>query len=111
RYQRGAQFVTGIADETAHLINGASPVFERPVELMEHRVQRTVQTPNLGIRVHMLQAQTEIAFRDLLSGAFNLLQRSEGAGYQESCESGRKNNDNQTKAKENTDVVVHRIFG
>ena len=49
RDERRAQLVRGVADEPAHLVDGAGAVAERAVDAVEHRVERAVEPADLGV--------------------------------------------------------------
>ena len=111
RDERGAQLVAGIADEAAHLVDGARAVLERAVDAVEHGVERAVEAADLGVGGRAAEPLAEVAVGDGGGGALHLAQRREGAGDQQPGEQGAQDDDADAEAEEDREVGREGLLG
>ena len=111
RDQRCAQLVARIADEPAHLVDGAGAIREGAVDAVEHGVERTIEAPNLGVRGGTLQTLAEVAIRDRGRGGLDLAQRREGGCHEQPRERGTEHDHRKAKPEEDHEELVDQPVG
>ena len=74
RRQRGAQFMRGIANETAHLFLFGLRGFDGILQALQHDIQRSRKLPDLRIQRPIGHASVQIALGNIAGGALHNLQ-------------------------------------
>ena len=108
RHQGGTQLVAGVADETAHLVDGLGAVSERPIDAREHGVEGTVESADLGVGCRARDPLAEVAFGDGGGCRLDLTQRGERRGHEKPCEGGAEHHHREAEPEEDPGVVADR---
>ena len=94
-----------VAHEPAHLVDRIRAIAERPVDARKHRIERLIESPDLGVRRGSRQAFAEISVRDRGGGGLDLTQRGECRGDEHPSEKRAENDNGEPEAEEDRGVL------